>query len=91
MTSHQHVRVHNLVPLLVPVPFMLVLGVLGLLWPYEVTRFGERVDAIGSKRSWSSVEPADWNVRLTRAMSVVFLVLSVAILAYVAWTWPSVS
>jgi len=40
--------------------------------PYRVARLGERLDAIGSRRSWNSVEPTDWNVRLTRAVGVGF-------------------
>jgi len=38
--------------------------------PYELSRFEERLDAIGSKRSWSEVEPADWTVALTRVFGV---------------------
>jgi len=45
-------------------------GLLLAARPYRVARLGERVDAIGSRRSWNSVEPTDWNVRLTRAVGV---------------------
>jgi len=31
-----------------------------------MARFEERLDAIGSKRSWGAVEPAEWKVVLTR-------------------------
>lgn len=50
-----------------------VLGILalpvGLLnWQHAeaIARFDERLDAIGSRRSWNSVDPADWKVALHR-------------------------
>lgn len=45
---------------------MVIVGLPGAIWPYKLSRFGEQIDAIGSKRSWSEVEPADWKVGLTR-------------------------
>jgi hypothetical protein len=36
------------------------------LYPYRLARFEERLDAIGSKRSWNEVEPAGWKVFLNR-------------------------
>ena len=50
--------------------FLLVFGVPGAIWPYKLSRFEEQMDSIGSKRSWSEVEPADWKVALTRIMGV---------------------
>lgn len=50
-----------------PLAFLLlVFGAPGAIWPYKLARFEEQLDAIGSKRSWSEVEPADWKVLLTR-------------------------
>lgn len=54
-----------------PLVIGLLVSVQGLLmsWkPYRVARFGERIDAIGSKRRWTKVEPSDWNVTLTRRL-----------------------
>ncbi|WP_248516593.1 hypothetical protein [Salinarchaeum laminariae] len=55
--------------------FLLALGLIAVAWPYEVARFEERLDAIGSKRSWSEVEPADWRVLLTRGIGVLFVLV----------------
>ncbi|MFC7044414.1 hypothetical protein ACFQH6_02430 [Halobacteriaceae archaeon GCM10025711] len=50
-----------------PIGLVLVLfGLPGAIWPYRIARFEERMDSIGSKRSWSEVEPADWKVAFTR-------------------------
>lgn len=49
---------------------LLAFGIPGAIWPYELAKFGEQLDAIGSKRSWSEVEPAGWNVALTRAVGI---------------------
>lgn len=49
---------------------VIAIGLAGALWPYKLAGFEEQMDSIGSKRSWSSVEPADWKVAVTRAMGV---------------------
>lgn len=46
-------------------------------WPYRLARFGERLDAIGSKRSWSEVEPAGWKVLVTRIAGVGIILIGV--------------
>ena len=46
--------------------FLLAIGIPNAVWPYKFARFEEQMDSIGSKRSWSEVEPADWKVALTR-------------------------
>jgi len=46
-------------------------GVLIFRYAYGITRFGEQLDAIGSKTSWDEVEPAEWNVLLTKGAGVV--------------------
>ncbi|EMA72202.1 hypothetical protein [Halorubrum distributum] len=50
--------------------FLLAMGVPNAVWPYKFARFEEQMDSIGSKRSWSEVEPADWKVTLTRVVGV---------------------
>ena len=40
------------------------------VWPDRLARLEEQIDAIGSRRSWSEVEPAGWKVALTRIVSV---------------------
>lgn len=49
---------------------LVALGLPSAIWPTPFARFGERLDAIGSKRSWSEVEPADWYVGLTRLVGI---------------------
>ena len=44
----------------------LLFGVPMAVYPYRLARFEERLDAIGSKRSWNEVEPAGWKVSLNR-------------------------
>lgn len=53
---------------------LVVFGLPNAMWPYEVARFQERIHAIGSKRSWSKVEPADWKVTLTRIFGIVMVI-----------------
>ncbi|MFC4549812.1 MULTISPECIES: hypothetical protein [Halorussus] len=54
-----------------PFGLLLVLfGLPGAVWPYKIAKFGEAMDAIGSTRKSSEVEPAGWNVALTRLVSV---------------------
>jgi hypothetical protein len=55
--------------------FLAAFGLPGALWPYRVARFQERVQGIGSSRSWDEIEPADWNVSLTRAAGILFTVV----------------
>ena len=56
---------------------LLVFGVPGAVWPYKMARLEEQFDSIGSKRSWSEVEPADWKVTLTRVVGVVMLLFGI--------------
>lgn len=64
-------------PIALPV---ILLGAVCALRPYRIARFNERLDAIGSRRSWSSVEPADWNVALTKYGGVFIALLGVLLL-----------
>ncbi len=52
-------------------------GLYGLLDPYTVARFFEQLDAIGSTRRLSSVEPVGWKVSLTKVQSIAYLVIGV--------------
>ena len=54
-------------------------GLVNVVWPYRVARFEEQLDAIGSKRSWDEVEPAEWKVTLTRGIGVVIALFGVAV------------
>lgn len=44
-------------------------GVVGIRYAERITRLEERIDAIGSRRSLDGVEPARWNVALTKAFA----------------------
>ncbi|PSQ37566.1 hypothetical protein BRD05_00320 [Halobacteriales archaeon QS_9_70_65] len=54
-------------------------GLVNAVWPYRVARFEEQLDAIGSKRSWDEVEPAEWKITLTRGIGVVIALFGVAV------------
>ena len=49
---------------------LLVFGFPSAIWSYKIARFEEQLDGIGSKRSWSEIEPADWKVGLTRVIGI---------------------
>lgn len=55
-------------------------GAAGHRYAYEVTRFGEQLDAIGSTTRSSEVEPTDWNVMVTKLCSVAAVVVGLAVL-----------
>ena len=40
------------------------------VWPDRLAQLEEQIDVIGSRRSWSEVEPAGWKVALTRIVGV---------------------
>ena len=58
---------------------LLALGLACALRPYELARFEEQLDSIGSKRSWSAVEPADWKVIVTRISGIVVSLFGVLV------------
>ena len=69
-------------PLILPGLLVSVLGAVMLVKPRRSARVLEQLNAIGSKRKLRTVEPADWNVTLTRivggaifVMGLVFLLL----------------
>ena len=59
-------------PTLVGGILLTVLGILMTWKAYELTRLGEQLDSIGSKRRFSQVEPAEWNVKVTRRLGPFF-------------------
>jgi hypothetical protein len=56
---------------------MSIFGLPGAIWPYKIARFEEQLDGIGSRRSWSEIEPADWKVGLTRVIGVGMTIIGV--------------
>ncbi len=65
-----------------PIGIIIVLfGLIGTIWPYKLARFNEQMDSIGSRRRFSDVEPAGWNVALTRVVGVVMVIIGVILLA----------
>lgn len=58
-----------------------LLGIVGFRYAYGLTRLSEQLDAIGSTTSSSDVEPAGWNVALTRIGSVVIGLIGLFFLA----------
>ncbi|SIR98666.1 hypothetical protein SAMN05421858_4998 [Haladaptatus litoreus] len=56
------------------------LGLFGMRYAYQLTRFGEQIDAIGSKQRFSDVEPAEWNVSLSRALSLIVVLTGIVII-----------
>ena len=67
----------------------LVLGFLFTVWgilttwkPYRFAKFEEQIDAIGSKRRLTKVEPTDWKVTLTRRLGPVLSFFGLVILGF---------
>jgi hypothetical protein len=61
--------------------FFLTTGLYGVVYPYKMAKFGEQLDAIGSKRPSYHVEPTNWNVSLTRIVSIFIVVCGIAIIS----------
>jgi hypothetical protein len=51
-------------------PLLAVWGAAMSKYAYEFSKFGEQLDAIGSSTSANEVEPAGWNVALTRIFGI---------------------
>ncbi|WP_332899385.1 hypothetical protein [Haladaptatus sp. CMSO5] len=65
--------------------FFLLGGLPAALWPSRLARLGEQLDAIGSTTPLDRVEPAEWNVLLTRVLGIgMILVGSLAVLSSLA-------
>ncbi len=52
-------------------PLITIGGALMYRYAYGITKFNEQLDAIGSTTRSSEVEPADWNVMLTKLVGAV--------------------
>ncbi|ELZ26928.1 hypothetical protein C475_08336 [Halosimplex carlsbadense 2-9-1] len=52
---------------------LFAVGLFGVLQPYTVALWRERLDAVGSTRSWNDVEPTDWRVTIARYTFAIFL------------------
>jgi hypothetical protein len=55
---------------------LLIVGSAFVLWPYQITKAHEIVDAIG-RRSAGPVEPAEWYVTLTRIGGGMFILIGI--------------
>lgn len=60
-----------------------VLGLPAVLFPYRLSRISERIQAIGSTRSWSEVEPAFWRTMLTSVAGIGMVLVGIGLLASV--------
>ena len=49
---------------------LVVLGALGVRHARAIARFEERLDAFGSTTDLSTVEPAAWNVQVTKVFAI---------------------
>ena len=59
----------------------LIFGPPATIWPYKLARWGEILDAIGRKSS-GRVEPAGWNVALTRILGIGFSLFGLLFLSF---------
>jgi hypothetical protein len=59
---------------------LVVFGAVNVRYARGITRFGEQLDAIGSKTRMSEVEAADWNVALTKVVGVVLAVVGLGMI-----------
>jgi hypothetical protein len=50
---------------------LLIVGVFGYRYAYELSRLSERIDSIGSTTPWNEVEPANWSVLLSQVISII--------------------
>ena len=60
---------------------LFVFGLIGYAYAYEFSKGSEQVDAIGSKRDRSEVEPADWKVSFQRGVSGLIALAGVGVVA----------
>lgn len=57
-----------------------LVGLLIVVFAQRIAQLNEQLDAIGSKRDWSDVEPARWNTALVR-------IAGLGILLYGLWVF----
>ncbi|WEL20344.1 hypothetical protein [Halorhabdus sp. BNX81] len=63
------------------------LGLLAVFRPYTLALWEERLDSIGSKRDWETVEPTDWKVSLTRTQGGILLLFGLFIALFAVNHW----
>jgi hypothetical protein len=61
---------------------LVLFGLPAAVFPYRIAKFREALDAIGSKRKSSEVEPAGWNIFLTRIVGVLLVLFGGGILLF---------
>ncbi|MFC7142057.1 hypothetical protein ACFQMA_19750 [Halosimplex aquaticum] len=66
---------------------LLAVGLFGVLRPYTVALWRERIDAVGSTRSWDEVEPTEWRVTIARYTFAILLGGGVLFLWMAAQQW----
>ncbi|QLH84500.1 hypothetical protein [Halosimplex pelagicum] len=66
---------------------LLTVGLFGVLRPYTVALWRERLDAVGSTRSWDEIEPTDWRVSLARYTFAILLAGGVLFLWMAIQQW----
>ncbi|WP_436906804.1 hypothetical protein [Halosimplex marinum] len=69
---------------------LLTVGLFGVFRPYTVALWRERLDAVGSTRSWDEIEPTDWRVRIARYTFGVFLAGGILFLWMATQQWAAV-
>ncbi len=68
----------------------LSIGLYGVVRPYRVAVWRERLDAIGSTRSWDEIEPADWRITVARIMFSMISLVGVFFLLISLPEWQKV-
>jgi len=58
---------------------LIVLGLFGIRYAHQITRFGEQIDAIGSKRQLSDIEPAEWSVSIARVLGFIVILTGIVV------------
>ncbi|MDS0259644.1 hypothetical protein NDI56_09595 [Haloarcula sp. S1CR25-12] len=58
-------------------PLLAIGGALSYRYAYQITRISEQLDAIGSTTRASEVEPAEWNVAVTKVLGAAGVVFGV--------------
>jgi hypothetical protein len=63
---------------------ILAVGVLSIRYAYEITTIEERIDAIGTRRDRSDIEPTKWRVEMTVRVAQGMIIVGGAIVL-LAW------
>lgn len=68
----------------------LCIGLYGVVRPYRVAVWQERIDAIGSTRSWDEIEPVGWRITVTRITFAIVTLGGVLFLSISLPEWQKV-